>query len=371
MCGAGTDDKTSYHPRFDFEGKIRGDRPPNLFFFKKPARKCSDHPVPYLAWNGRVVLDYKGDPVRQFDLPLTISSEIGHEEARLESMLRSDPRIQWNDILARILRRGNTSAEALKFRNKLNISLGRWRAQARLVSFTSRLGSKSLEGYQLTLMTAEMVSKNTTQGLTDLDSESDESSFIKTLNLGTKAVNSRSEGGKAPEAERRLRSQIERAEKWARAQVDWEERNPAPAPSIYGETHCDDIQSIIAFKLASVNQYRYDGSLAFTGGFTLQSAPPSYQFNNQRMDAFFGNPACYPADTFTLPDVHDRYGLLNSPSITEAQTCLVDFLLEPARMQYPLLTLDEDRSDKYRPIFATNPNDSYWQQLQMLQSAFD
>ena len=63
------------------------------------------HAAPPLT--GRVVLDYKREPIGAFDLPLTVSSKTGKEEARLEAMLRLNPGADWNEIVARILRRGD------------------------------------------------------------------------------------------------------------------------------------------------------------------------------------------------------------------------------------------------------------------------
>ena len=37
MLGAGTDDKTSFHPRFDFRSEDRADRPECLLYLYKPS----------------------------------------------------------------------------------------------------------------------------------------------------------------------------------------------------------------------------------------------------------------------------------------------------------------------------------------------
>ena len=39
-------------------------------------------------------------------------------------------------------------------------------------------------------------------------------------------------------------------------------------------------------------------------------------------------------------------------------SCIVDFLLEPARLQYRLTTLVDTGNEDYRPIFRTNPSDN-------------
>ena len=69
-------------------GKERTDRPDSLFCFKKPVTRQDKQPTTYLVWNGKIVLDYRGEPIRILGLSLTISSKIGEEEARLERQMR-------------------------------------------------------------------------------------------------------------------------------------------------------------------------------------------------------------------------------------------------------------------------------------------
>lgn len=128
-------------------------------------------------------MDYKDQAIRAFELRLTISSKIGWEEARLEAMLRYDARAEWTDILARIVRRGATSTSASKLQNQLNMRLVRFRLLARLLSRGPKSSSEALEVYLLTTMTAEMVAKNTTRGLVDIDPSSDEKVFIELLSM--------------------------------------------------------------------------------------------------------------------------------------------------------------------------------------------
>ena len=361
MLGAGTDDKTSFHPRFDFCGEDRADRPECLFYLYKPSTIHREESTEYLVWNGRVLLDYKDEPIRAFELPLTISSKIGQEEARLEAMLRYDARVEWTDILARILRRGATSTSASRFRNKLNMRLVRFRLQARLLSHGARSGSEALETYLLTTMTAEMVAKNTTRGLVDMDQHSDEKAFVELLNMGP-----RKKALLKKDWRRELETKLTRADAWAKAQTAWEAGNTIPAPSYYGTAECSDIQSIVAFKLASVSQHRRDGGLVYKAGFSLESAAPRYNFKPQGMWEFFGGETSRGSRAF---NANDPYGLLGSRSSTEAHLCLADFLLEPARIQYRMATLVEN--GMHKPILITHPYESYWEQLQALQSGFE
>ena len=309
-----------------------------------------------------MILDYKHEAIRAFNLPLTISSKIGHEAARLEAMFRSDSRIDWKDILARILRRGVTSTKIAKIRNQLNMCLVRFRIRARLLSFSHKSGSEALETYLLTIMTAEMVAKNTTRGLGDVDPSSDEKAFIELLNLGAR----RNIQSRTPKRREKLRTKLARADAWAQAQIAKEVDHPVPAPSYHGPVECTAIESIVAFKLASMSQRRRDGGLVHEGGFTLMSAAPYYEFDNEGMWDFFGMPT-----SIIDEDANDPYGLLGSQVTTKAHSRLVEILLEPARLQYRLLTLVSTGLDTYKPIFTTNPEDSYWGQLQALQAAFE
>ncbi len=104
-----------------------------------------------------------------------------------------------------------------------------------------------------------------------------------------------------------------------------------------------------------------------TRDYTNQSASLAVKIKHQ----FFGSPGYYGDKSFLLPDDNDPYGLLGSAIVNEAHKCLVDFLLEPTRLQYRAFTLTGDGSETYKPIVLTNPDDSYWQQFQRLQRAFE
>ena len=320
-----------------------------------------------------VVLDYRGEAIRALDLPLTISSKIGEEEpARLEAMLRlnANSGVKWNDILARMLRRGITKKMVKNIRNALIMRLVRFRQVARMIPWDERPGSTMLEIYHLYNMTTEMIAKNTSKGLTDVVWATGERILIEIFNFpGSNGESNRQKQENHNKAKRAKRN-LEKVDAWVQAQNAWEAQNPPPAPSIYGELDCTTIESIVGFKLASLDQYRCDGVLIVSRTFTLDHAAPAYQFDNPRMEAFFGSPV-HDHETILLPDADDPYGVLSSPNVSAAQRCIVDFLLEPARTQYRATTLVNNGSGEYSSIYPTNPKESYWQQLQALQSAFE
>ena len=362
--GAGTD-ITSYDPRYDFGGNDRAGRPDCLFCLFRPHAEEDDQSISYLIWNGDVVLDENQQPVRAFNIPLTISSRIGEEGARLEAMLRSHPDIQWRDLLARIVRREMLPQSVRTLKNKLNMNASRFRIRARLLSFHPTDNSEAFINYLLTTMTAEMVVKNTTEGLADLSKGCDEKEFINLLNS---EIDDAEEGqGKKAITEasiKQLKNKLKRADTWAQAQIAWEAQNPVPARSIYGELDCNSIEAMFAFRLASLNQLRSDGSLGLQAWYALKNAAPRHHFEDPRMLEFFGG----RGDRDAHADVNDPYGLLSSPTMSVEQRCLVDFLLEPARMQYLRLTLAHDGSDH---VFTTSSEESYSYQFSELQSAFE
>ena len=90
--------------------------------------------IPILVWNGKVVLDYRGEQILDFDIYLTILSNFGKEPARLEAILRPNKKIQWSDILGRIIRRGATKKTISQLQNLLNMSVVRFRIHARQLS---------------------------------------------------------------------------------------------------------------------------------------------------------------------------------------------------------------------------------------------
>ena len=358
--GAGTDDKTSYHPLFDFRGKDPAERPDCLFCFRRPSVWKDQLPIPYLIWNDMVVLDYKREAVRAFQLPLTISSQIGREGARLEAMLRSNAHIQWRDIWARIMRRGETPRKVWNIKHSLQRNTARFRDSARISNFDS-IRSRAMGNHLSSTMTAEMVVKNRPHGLLDAANGSDHKAYIETINLKVPKESNPRKNLKL------VQERIKQAIAWAQRQIN----NPAPSPSIYGEKECTSIEAIVAYKLGSLNQNLVDGTMAFAGPLKVKPAAPSYQFDDPWMEEFFGIPAYSSDASSRLQDPNDPYGLLRRPTVTEAQRCLVDFLLEPTRLQYQGLTLMHAGSRVDKPNFTTNPNESYWQQLRALQSAFE
>ena len=100
--GVDSMDITSFHPDQLTWSSDRLHRPSILTLWSEQPGSAPTHPLGYLLFNGRLVLDYAGNPMRAFrHLPLTISSAVGG--FRLEAWSRQDiHRLRMDDVLARI-----------------------------------------------------------------------------------------------------------------------------------------------------------------------------------------------------------------------------------------------------------------------------
>ncbi|KAM0798811.1 hypothetical protein BDR22DRAFT_857828 [Usnea florida] len=95
-------DITSFHPDQRDWGSSRAHWPTILTLWAEPPGPRPNYHIGYLLFNGQLILDYAGTPIRAFrNLPLTISSAV--KGFRLEAWIRQDiKRLRVNDILARL-----------------------------------------------------------------------------------------------------------------------------------------------------------------------------------------------------------------------------------------------------------------------------
>ena len=100
-------DITCFHPDQCDWASSRAHWPTILTLWAEPPSPPPTYPIGCLLFNGQLILDYSGTPIRAFrNLPFTISSAV--KGFRLEAWMRQDiKRLRVNDILAR-LRTRNT-----------------------------------------------------------------------------------------------------------------------------------------------------------------------------------------------------------------------------------------------------------------------
>lgn len=147
-----------------------GDRrfwPKNLTLWKRPVPWTNpDYEIGEMKYKGRTVLDYAGDPIRNFRIPLTISSKV--EGLRIESWMRSDNRLTYQDIEAREWTRDapeERSGKAPMFnRRALSKRTSNARNRAGLISWIPKKGREAYTAFMDNLRTPAQKAGNLTIG---------------------------------------------------------------------------------------------------------------------------------------------------------------------------------------------------------------
>ncbi|KAI4265790.1 MAG: hypothetical protein L6R35_007037, partial [Caloplaca aegaea] len=172
----GPDDVTAYHPGQDWTLE-RDNRPPKTFQFIRTPETEPSYPVETWIWHGYIMLDYDGYPMRAFQaLPATISSK--EDGCFLEGMFREDPRIMWDDIIARVpwkeVPRAAPSPsetpslyEPIIDFHAMSMRCARFRNQAACISWKRRGGSDKLREVMESYLPPDCVASNSTRGFRD------------------------------------------------------------------------------------------------------------------------------------------------------------------------------------------------------------
>ena len=174
-------DITSFHPDQRDWSSSRAHRAPILTLWSEPHGSAPTYPVGSLLFNGRLILDYAGNPIRAFrNLPLTISSAV--KGFRLETWTRQDNyRLRIDDIRARIRTRGTPNGRQPLFRRgDLTDRANAFRLKSGLISFRPRNQPTRLaaRAYMDSLRTAAQRASNCA---TDRDLTSDQLATLKEI----------------------------------------------------------------------------------------------------------------------------------------------------------------------------------------------
>ncbi len=134
--GYGANDITSFLPDQRDWSSSRAHRAPILTLWSEPPGSAPTYPIGYLLFNGRLILDYAGNPIRAFrNLPLAISSAV--KGFRLETWIRQDMhRLRFRDVLARLRTRNTPNGrEPLQSRADIADRANSFRLKSGLISF--------------------------------------------------------------------------------------------------------------------------------------------------------------------------------------------------------------------------------------------
>ena len=183
-------------------------RPGELLSFDRPtAENVSKKEIGYLKYDGKVPLDFRGKPLRNFpSLPLVISSDV--EGWRVEAWMRSDLRMKMPDIIARIpvhwtdnaaghgvpmpiWSDQTVGARAGKFRNKAGLITWSPNGDLKIKNFMDELRSPTEKANNLTI-TRDLTGK--------------EEGLLLLINLGTQP--GRAKADRDPEATQRYQDGV-------------------------------------------------------------------------------------------------------------------------------------------------------------------
>ena len=134
--------------------------PKNLSLWKRPASwPTPTREIGSLRHNGRIVLDHEGTPIRDFRIPLTISSKV--EGLRIESWMRSDDRLTLGDIEARVWTKAGPGGRVPVYNKRaLSKRASNARTRAGLISWTERKGRDEQIGFLDNLRTGAQRASN-------------------------------------------------------------------------------------------------------------------------------------------------------------------------------------------------------------------
>ncbi|KAL9014483.1 MAG: hypothetical protein Q9173_000863 [Seirophora scorigena] len=209
----GPDDLTAFHPGQNWTLE-RANRPPKTFQFLRTEETEPSDPIEDWVWRGFLVLDHHGNPLRAFKaLPVAISSK--EDGCFLEGMFREDPRISWEDIVARVpykeVPRPSASPEetpvlyeAVVNHHRMSVRCARFRKQAACISWKPREGTDKLRRHLESYLPPECVAMNSTRSFRDLtDLE------VAEISRAAKGTHPERAGKNAlSEADRKLRMEI-------------------------------------------------------------------------------------------------------------------------------------------------------------------
>ncbi|KAL9029603.1 MAG: hypothetical protein Q9196_002177 [Gyalolechia fulgens] len=206
--GIAADDVTSFwEPHRTWGFNVRANRPKVLFEWLPLIDRSTPEPGPMMH-NGQIVIDLSNHPVRDWAIPLCLSSEV--EAGRLEAMTRENGnRLSKRDIRARmpstVVKRNGRNIPPIS-EHAIAMRRTRFRDQAGLLSWNPRDGSLGKKRALIQCIPADIMGQilatNDTSCFRDLTQE--EMTFIDRANRGLNPEKAGSRQLSANERERRL-----------------------------------------------------------------------------------------------------------------------------------------------------------------------
>lgn len=195
--GTEATDITAFHPdQRDWQERDDG-CPEILRYFEKPLDFVKPkYELGFIYFDGFLVLDYKGHPLKPFrNIPLTLSSKL--EGWRAEAIRRSDPRIGNKDLVVRMPVKvkqeanGETTRDLSLKDNAIAARQSRYREEAGAITWVRKPPSNVYD-FLWSLLPQHCKDNNLAL---PRDLTSQEQGKLKTLNLGKRPDNARNKKG--------------------------------------------------------------------------------------------------------------------------------------------------------------------------------
>lgn len=135
--------------------------PTNITLWNRPTPWVNPtYEIGIMKYEGRVVLDYAGNPIRNFRIPLTVSSKV--EGLRIESWMRSDERLTLGDIEARVWTKTGSNGGKVPVYDKRALSkrASNARTRAGLISWVRKRGRQQQTDFMNDFRTKEQKDRN-------------------------------------------------------------------------------------------------------------------------------------------------------------------------------------------------------------------
>ena len=150
-----------YNTQITWDLEDRSQWPNILTLWQPPVPRDSPiYQVGVMRYNGHVVLDTSGSPIRDFRIPLTISSRI--EGLRIEAWMRADNRLTLGDIVSRMWTRDGPGGAKVPFfdRRALSKRASLARCKAGIISWLPKRGRDEHTAFMDSLRTPEQRANN-------------------------------------------------------------------------------------------------------------------------------------------------------------------------------------------------------------------
>jgi len=335
-------DITCYYEPHASWSEQRGDWPGILFQYEPPHRPRRKRQPDWLyTTEGWLVLDYKHQPVRDYKMPLTLSSKC--DDFLCEAIMRDNyhDHIGVQALLARMPGKIVNGQEPYRV-GTISMRMNRFRNWACCITWEPKVGSETKKAYMDSILPEDCKQDNSTRNFRCLHQhEIDKMQMINVGNFPNKARQGKKDFSDA----NRDAKFLEAEKKYLKSKAE----------------HEGTLLPYVASEQQDIDMFGTDQNPHLA-----MSAPTSTDIAELRQQAALGS-STHTADSYFTPllaiEPTQSQSFLNLPPTTQSLRTLNTLLLAPTLHHYSHLT--------GTPAPITSDTCSYQQQLEHLQWAFE